>query len=71
MSTSGPGMLIIGSWPVFISSTRAPGNQAPSQKAALLTRGRIASIVADAGAVQLTKVRGNAATRPTSIRPRG
>ena len=53
----------MGSWPVAISTTREPGNQAPPQKAASRMRWRLTSMVASGGAVQLMKVRGTEATR--------
>jgi hypothetical protein len=55
----------MGSCPVFSSITRAPPPdcQCPSQNRLSAIRGRIASIVASAGCMQLTNVRGTAATR--------
>ena len=53
----------MGSCPVAIVTMRLPGSQAPSQNLASRTRGRMASMVPSAGAVQSMKVRGTRATR--------
>ena len=57
------GSLTMGSWPVAISMTREPGSQRPSQYRGSVTRGRMASMVARVGFVQLTNMRGTEATR--------